>query len=528
MSTAAPRILVVDDEPANRRLLEAILAPEFGRPVHAGDGQAALDAFEREPFDLVVADVMMPHVDGLELCRRIRAHPAGAFVPVILVTALADAASRAGGKIAGADDFLTKPILEEELLARTRNLLRMRAYQLEIVAQRTAAELAAERWRLAATLAGEVVHARNYDRLLQQIWTLLEDRLQLACAGVFTVDGDALHLTSLCGGPAPSEGPTRWPWAAARWQAPAGALRAIRAFSDDPTATPVSDLLRVHGLAEAHVVPVVGAGDVHGLLVLGHATPATPAACELVELLTPFLSGAVNNIRLHVRAERLLRAREELTQLVIHDLRGPLANAQLNQRCALDSTTEPELVEILHDAVSATDRAVALVADLLDASTAEEGRLRLTLTTTDLGGLTALVATRAAGGRRGPAVQLQLADVLADVDRRLMQRVLENLLDNAQRHTPKGGEIRITLVRDGAIARLTLHNDGPPLTAAVRARLFEKYAGTVDDERSRGLGLYFCRLVVEAHGGAIRALTPDAGVAFEVSVPCRPLTPPDD
>ncbi len=528
MSATQPRILVVDDEPANRRLLEAILAPEFGRPVHAADGQAALDAFALEPFDLVVADVMMPHIDGLELCRRIRAHPAGAFVPVILVTALADAASRAGGKIAGADDFLTKPILEEELLARTRNLLRMRTYQLEIVAQRTAAEAAAERWRLAATLAGAVVSLHTYDRLLQQIWELLEEPLHLSCAGVLSVDGTELRINSLCGAAPVVDDHVRWPWQAGRWRAPDGGAAAHLVRVTDPETTPVHELLRGHGLAEAYVVPVIGAGEVHGLLVLGRASASAVAEQRLVEMLAPFLSGAVNNIRLHLRAERLLRAREELTQLVIHDLRGPLANAQLNQRCALDVATEPELVEILHDAVTATDRAVALVADLLDASTAEEGRLRLVRATTDLGGLVAMVATRSAAGRRGPAIQLVLADVLVDIDRRLVQRVLENLFDNALRHTPPGGAITLSLTRDDGRACVTLHNDGPTLDANVRARLFEKYAGTVDDERSRGLGLYFCRLVIEAHGGTICATAPTSGVAFQVCLPYRPIAPVGD
>jgi signal transduction histidine kinase/FixJ family two-component response regulator len=527
LTSLAPRILVVDDEPVNRRLLDVLLTPEFGRPIHAGDGQAALDAFAAAPFDLVVADVMMPGVDGLELCRRLRADPAGAFVPIILVTALADATSRANGKIAGADDFLTKPIIEEELLARARNLLRLRAYQLELDRQRRQAEQDAERWRLASEVAGSVVRWRSYDRLLQDLWELLEGPLGLACAGVLTgTDGAPLRLSALCGvaGSAPAGAmPTTsaelaGAWVPERWASGGAAPRAQLVRVDEPDDSVVHAMVREHDLAEAFVVPVEGAGAVHGLLTLGRRTAASADVHQLVAMLAPHLSNAINNIRLHLHAERLLRARDELTQLVIHDLRGPLANAQLNQRCALELATEPDLIDALRDAASATDRAVALVSDLLDAAAAEDERLRLARAPIDLGALLADVA-RSSRVRRGAAIDTAVTSMILDVDRRLLQRVLENLLDNALRHCPPTGRVRLALRRDGSDAVVSVHNDGPPLPASARARLFEKYAGTVDDPRSRGLGLYFCRLVVESHGGTIDATTPATGVEFELRLP---------
>ena len=157
--SSTTRILIVDDEPANRRLLSAILTPTFGTTVHAADGQEALAILAREPIDLVVLDVMMPGPDGVAVCTTIRSDPATAFVPIILVTALADAASRARGKAAGADDFLTKPIHEDELLARATNLLRMRRYHAQVEAQREDAAREAAFQQMVAADHDVVEHA---------------------------------------------------------------------------------------------------------------------------------------------------------------------------------------------------------------------------------------------------------------------------------------------------------------------------------------------------------------------------------
>ncbi|MBX6320925.1 MAG: PleD family two-component system response regulator [Rhodospirillaceae bacterium] len=120
------RILVVDDIPINVRLLQAKLSAEFFDVVTAGNGTAALELIAREPPDLVLLDVMMPGMDGFEVCRRIKADPKTAHIPVVMVTALSDAADRVRGLKAGADDFLTKPINDLALFARVRSLLRLK------------------------------------------------------------------------------------------------------------------------------------------------------------------------------------------------------------------------------------------------------------------------------------------------------------------------------------------------------------------------------------------------------------------
>ena len=120
------RVLVVDDVPANVKLLEARLSAEYFDVITAMSGAEALAICERAECDLVLLDVMMPDLDGFEVCRRLKTNPATYHIPVVMVTALDQPADRVRGLEAGADDFLTKPIPELALIARVRSLSRLK------------------------------------------------------------------------------------------------------------------------------------------------------------------------------------------------------------------------------------------------------------------------------------------------------------------------------------------------------------------------------------------------------------------
>jgi two-component system cell cycle response regulator len=120
------RVLVVDDVAANVKLLEARLSAEYFDVVTAMSGTEALALCEKAECDIVLLDVMMPDMDGFEVCRRLKASPSTHHIPVIMVTALDHPSDRVRGLEAGADDFLTKPVSDVALVARVRSLARLK------------------------------------------------------------------------------------------------------------------------------------------------------------------------------------------------------------------------------------------------------------------------------------------------------------------------------------------------------------------------------------------------------------------
>lgn len=124
---APPWILIVDDNPANVDILQARLTASGYQIFTAADGEAALAiAMEKRP-DLILLDIIMPKMDGLEVCRRLKGDPSLPFIPIILVTAKADSGDIVAGLEAGGDEYLTKPVDQAALVARVKSMLRIKA-----------------------------------------------------------------------------------------------------------------------------------------------------------------------------------------------------------------------------------------------------------------------------------------------------------------------------------------------------------------------------------------------------------------
>jgi adenylate cyclase len=145
-----PRILIVDDVPANVHILQSRLAAHGYDIVTATDGEAALAAVKETQPDLILLDVMMPKMDGFEVCRRLRADASLPFIPIIMVTAKADPKDVVAGLEAGGDEYLTKPVDQPALVARVKSMLRIKSLHDTVEA------LAAERAEWNKTLEGRV------------------------------------------------------------------------------------------------------------------------------------------------------------------------------------------------------------------------------------------------------------------------------------------------------------------------------------------------------------------------------------
>ena len=189
-----PLILVVDDLPQNVRLLEAVLSPKGFRVATASSGEEALDVLSQQHPDLVLLDILMPGMDGYEVCRRIRQDPGTAFLPVIMMTASGEE-QKLRAIESGADDFVNKPFDQAELLARVRSLVRVKRYHDTIEHQ--AAEL--ERWNreLEKRVQDQVEQLERVGRLRRFLPVQLAD-LIVSSGDESFLNGHRRDITVVC------------------------------------------------------------------------------------------------------------------------------------------------------------------------------------------------------------------------------------------------------------------------------------------------------------------------------------------
>ena len=476
------RILIADDEAANRRLLEAILSKDGHTLTMAKDGTSALALVRDGSFDLVLLDVMMPGLDGIDVCRAIRADPARTLLPVVLVTALGDHQSRVRGKEAGADDFLTKPIHQGELLARVRSLLNVKRHNDAIEESRRLAHLEARRWRLVSGVAAGVGAARSLDEVAR----LLVD----AVGGDLPID-----LPRLC-------------------------------FDHDVPAAATGG--HVQALPNgAFTLPLGPDARRDGLLYIRPQRSLTDDDVTLLSALAPHLANAVARVRFAEAQRAIEMSRARLSQLIVHDLKNPLAAIKANLDYAQRQIEGGEVRAAIDDSCAAAAQLQAMLLDFLDVARAEDGLLPYAPCLARLGPQLIVVGEgmRAVVQSGGAALVIDVAGppVEVDYDAGLVVRVVQNLLSNAARFARSFVGLRLH-TEDGC-AVVSISNDGAGIRPELRSQLFEKYGQVNADQGSanRGLGLYLCRLVADRHGGSIAAFDrAGGGACFELRLPLAP------
>lgn len=178
------RVLVVDDVVANTKMLEARLTAEYFEVVTATNGLEALEICAAGHCDIVLLDVLMPGMDGLEVCRRIKSNPRTAHIPVVMVTALDQRVDRVAGLEAGADDFLTKPVNDIALVTRVKSLVRLKSLTDELMMRAaTSSEIAYSDAMDLALAAGEAGRILVVEDMAASV-----DRVRSALTPIHTVD----------------------------------------------------------------------------------------------------------------------------------------------------------------------------------------------------------------------------------------------------------------------------------------------------------------------------------------------------
>jgi two-component system, cell cycle response regulator len=175
------KVMIVDDNPQNVKLLEAKLADEYYTTFSVYNGKECLEKVANFAPDIILLDIMMPEMDGFEVCRRLKSDPATSQIPVVMVTALNETHDRVNGLNAGADDFITKPIDEIHLFARVKSLIRLKTMTDELLMRdRTGSQLGMDDIFTKAGLTGkilgdivvvddDIVRSRNIDKGLKAL-----------------------------------------------------------------------------------------------------------------------------------------------------------------------------------------------------------------------------------------------------------------------------------------------------------------------------------------------------------------------
>lgn len=229
----------------------------------------------------------------------------------------------------------------------------------------------------------------------------------------------------------------------------------------------------------------------------------------------------------NARLEELQRDRDNLTHLLVHDLRTPLTAVIGNVEWVHDTLAREggasHLIEASQDALDRAQRLASMIGDILDVARLEDGRLEPRLQAVQASDVLSEVRAQAQRSSRGQALifEVEVAEALeVEADRELMRRILENLVSNGLRFART--RIRLTAQAADDEIELRVQNDGPRIEEGRRARLFEKFGRAGSEHLGWGLGLYFCRLATEVHGGHIEVVDDgDWNVSFVVRLPVR-------
>jgi PAS domain S-box-containing protein len=495
--TAPPKILIVDDHAANRDTLIALLEGEPFDLLQAESGAEALRLATAELPDLILLDVMMPGMDVFEVCRRLRTQPATAEVPVILVTALDDQASRLAGIEAGADDFISKPFNRAELRARVRTITRLNRY---------------------ARLHREQAKVQLADRRIREQAALID----LDPDAIIVLDSHhQIHEWN-------RGAEQLYGWSAA--EAVGRSLADVVSTSPDDALAIAAQEARQTGQWRGDLT--MRSRDGARLIVESRWTYVADTPPR-----TLIIDRDVTEKRDHearwLRAQRL-DCLGGLASGIVHDLNNvlsPILMAAELLRSDLSDPDAPRWVEMIHGDAQRCAAMVRQILAFVRGSDAQRGSVQVRHLLADLHRMIA---------QTFPATIDCQVDSDADLwpvsaDLTQLYQVLLNLAVNARDAMPRGGRLRIearnttvdaahTQITPDAAAgphvMISVADDGEGIPPEVAERIFEPFFTTKPVGSGTGLGLATVQQVVRAHGGFLELRShPGEGTQFTVYLP---------
>lgn len=510
-----PKVMIVDDDPTILALLQPILEPWGMALTPLADPQQFWQTLETTAPDLLILDIEMPHISGIELCQAVREHSQWSYLPILFLTIHTDAETVNQVYAVGADDFVSKPIVGSELITRILNRLeRIKLLQTTTAALHQAklansekskdklelrvAERTAELVSVNEQLRAELNERKQIEEALQVSQVRFAGILDIADDAVISVDGNQ-RITLFN----------------------QGAEKIFGYRAQEAIGQPLNLLLPAR-FTERHQQHVADFGqsssearrmgerrEILGRRKTGEEFPAEASISKLQ------LKGeTIFTVILRDTSDRRVieRMKDEFISIVSHELRTPLtsihgslgmlASGLLNA----ESDTGKRLLEI---AVDSTERLIRLINDVLDVERIESGKVtmnRQPCNVTDL-------ITQAANVMQAMAEKFGVTlsimplsiEVWADSDRII--QTMTNLLSNAIKFSPQGSTVWLSAIDQGEQILFQVKDQGRGIPADKLEIIFERFQ-QVDASDSRnqdgtGLGLAICRNIVQQHGGKI-------------------------
>ncbi len=498
-AASATRILVVDDN-ADMLAYVARLLRERWSVGTATNGREALELVRREPFDLVISDVMMPELDGFGLLRAIKDDPASADLPVILLSARAGEESRVDGLSAGADDYIVKPFTGQQLVAQVNAQLTIRSAR-----RRNAEEREGQRENLYALFMqapSPIVILRGREHVIElanpaacQMWDRRHEEVigRPLFEALPELRGQTFErlLDEVLRSGRPQEGRET----PATLRAADGAMRTLY-FNFVYTPLRALD------------------GAIEGILVTAFDVSDQVLAREQLSTLRR-------------QAESASRAKDEFLAMLSHELRNPLAPiATAIQLMKLRGAQVPELGTLERQ----TAHLARLVDDLLDVSRITQGKIELRRRPVEVSEAV-LRAMEMAGPMLEPRAhpvdirEVPRSGLLVQADPDRLAQVVFNLLANAAKYSEAGSPIAVRAWGDGGRVHLSVRDQGVGIARDMIARVFDMFVQQEQtiarSQGGLGLGLTIVRSLVEMHGGRVSAHSagPGQGAEFTVELP---------
>src|SRR5688572_8129655 len=542
-------ILVVDDLPDKRLAFQVVLEELGQNLIMASSGADALRELLQHDFAVILLDVNMPDIDGIETAELIRQHGKTRHTPIIFVTAYADEMQTARGYQLGAVDYILSPIVPEILRSKVKVFVelyraqRRAATAARAEAERSAAEEATRRSEFLAFASRELASSLDMDEATRRFLDMLVPGV--ADLAVLSVKADD-HQFVICRSSTDSQGPRTYDTEAL----PANLLRVMASVAQDGLRREVRvDSSEWSGeLGRALVLPLPTSGGTLGVVALAkaHSKPVYDnAEIPFIEELASRAAIALENARLYRNLHREMqrsreaeeklqetnRRKDEFLAMLSHELRNPLAPirnaAEVMRRIAPADAGIAWARDVVERQVT---HLAQLVDDLLDVSRITQGKITLKKEPVELG---KVIADSIETGRtlvdsklHQLKVNVPSSPIWVHGDFARLAQVVGNLLSNAAKYTPEGGRLELAAAADRGEAVVTVRDNGIGIDPQLLPHVFELFTqGERTLDRSQGglgVGLTVVQRLVDLHQGKVEALSEGIGKGslFRVVLPC--------